>query len=161
MIPPIGFHPSLIFTIFFGIIWNGIMFFMTVATILAPFPTNIILPLFLLPFWCGGIMIIVFFLFSLWGQIDLLIDQKQIRQTYRLFGLKSDCAKPRPRRDIHRLERIEKIHKRDSDGDQIEVPASLTIWSGNQEYKLELSEPELDWLAEELSDWLGLPITKK
>ncbi|MEA5511378.1 serine/threonine-protein kinase [Crocosphaera sp. UHCC 0190] len=161
MIPPIGFEPSLIAIILFGIAWNSFIFFWTGAAIFAPFPFNIMAVLFSLPFWGVGISMIGGVLFCLWGQIYLLIDQKQIRQTYKLFGFKYAHPKPSPRREIHRLERTEKTHKRDSDGDQIEVPASLAIWGGHQEYTLKLSDPELDWLAHELSNWLDLPIKKK
>jgi hypothetical protein len=45
----------------------------------------------------------------------------------------------------------------------------LTIWAGSKKYDILTGEfyffpvtpPELDWLAYELSDWLGLPITKE
>ncbi|MEA5533972.1 serine/threonine-protein kinase [Crocosphaera sp. XPORK-15E] len=160
-IPSIGFHPSLIAIILFGIAWNSFILFWTLGAISSPFPFNIVAALFSLPFWGVGISMIGGVLFSIWGQIDLLIDQKQIRQTYKLFGFKYAHPKPSPRREIHRLERTEKTYKRDSDGDQIEVPASLAIWSGHQEYTLKLSDPELDWLDQELSNWLGLPIIKK
>ncbi len=42
---------------------------------------------------------------------------------------------------------------------------ALTIWVGTKEYTISsktkeyLSNPEIEWLAAELSQWLGIPIT--
>ncbi|MHC5831590.1 MAG: serine/threonine protein kinase, partial [Nostoc sp.] len=43
------------------------------------------------------------------------------------------------------------------------VPAKLDIWVGVQKYQLHgvKSEAELEWLAHELSDWLGIQIERK
>jgi hypothetical protein len=44
---------------------------------------------------------------------------------------------------------------------------TLTIWAGTKEYTISsktkeyLSNPEIEWLAAELSQWLGIPITNK
>ena len=47
------------------------------------------------------------------------------------------------------------------------MPAQLDIWAGVQKYEIAInngivkSEVELEWLAHELSDWLGIPITRE
>jgi hypothetical protein len=41
----------------------------------------------------------------------------------------------------------------------------LIVWAGTSKYELcsgeVLTDPELDWLAQKLSDWLELPIVKE
>ena len=52
-----------------------------------------------------------------------------------------------------------------SEGDKTSVPAQLEIWAGVHKYTLSVnsgsiqSEAELEWLAHELSDWLGMEIS--
>jgi hypothetical protein len=49
----------------------------------------------------------------------------------------------------------------------IEVPPQLIVWAGEQKYELSgtagliTAELEMEWLAQELSNWLGLPISKQ
>lgn len=46
----------------------------------------------------------------------------------------------------------------------IRNPASLTIWAGREAFFLEeglLTEADIDWLADEISRWLDLPLTIK
>jgi hypothetical protein len=48
---------------------------------------------------------------------------------------------------------------------QIETPAKLQIWAGTKNYQLRIfrnkvrTEVEIEWLAREVSDWLGIEIT--
>ncbi len=52
--------------------------------------------------------------------------------------------------------------RRDSDGDRVEVGPQLNIWVGVRKYELkDLQDPELEWLAAELSYWLQVPVEKK
>lgn len=71
------------------------------------------------------------------------------------------------RRDIVKLERTQRWYRQEGEG-AIEVPPELNLWAGTTKFDLNgsgwlrqgnLSEPELDWLAQLLSDWLNLPIT--
>ena len=56
----------------------------------------------------------------------------------------------------------------------IEIPPRIVIWAGLKKYEFGVSHfwenwkvisyvtaPEIDWIAHELSDWLGLPITRE
>ena len=40
------------------------------------------------------------------------------------------------------------------------VSAKLIIWAGVRQYQLSGTDAEMEWLAQELSDWLNLPITR-
>ena len=52
-----------------------------------------------------------------------------------------------------------------SEGGRIEVKPQINIWAGTKKFRIGggglLSEIELDWLANELSDWLALPIIQE
>lgn len=51
------------------------------------------------------------------------------------------------------------------ESDRIEVRPQLLIWAGTRKYGFfggtMLSQPELEWLAQELSSWLSLPIVRE
>jgi serine/threonine protein kinase len=166
-IPPQGFQPALIFIAFFAIAWNSFIFTWTGFALLAPFPINLAFSLFSLPFWAAGIFLAMAVLFPLFGSIRLRITQDLIALTWELFGLKYNRPRPTSRRNIDRLTYIPKHTKRDSDGDRIQVPAQLVIRAGVQQFQLGGTgggidrEVELEWIADELSQWLGLPITRQ
>ncbi len=95
----------------------------------------------------------VMFLFSKFRKLRLRIDRQQISYTSHLVGLRwNHFIKPSPRQDISYLG-IEKI--------EYEV-SQMIIQAGNQKYRLGtkqgLSESEIQWLATELSQWLGLKL---
>ena len=96
----------------------------------------------------------VMFLFALFLEVCLRIDRQQISYSWHLLGLKWYYSRPAPRQDICQLE-IEQIKYR---GSQVIVQA------GDRKYQLGvkqgLSESEIEWLATELSQWLGLKIKR-
>lgn len=163
-IPPMGWNPGLIFLGLFAIAWNTFITFWTyMAVFVTPFPINLLAGIFSLPFWGAGLSMAGMVLFSLFGKLRLQIDPRRISLVYHLFGFNYHSPKPMDRREIYRIERIGRSFTKDSDGDRVEVAPQLIIWAGTHKYEVGshnlLSEPELDWLATELSDWLGLPIT--
>ncbi|MDZ8227378.1 hypothetical protein [Nostoc sp. ChiVER01] len=93
------------------------------------------------------------------GKKTLYINREKIFLIYELFGIKRLHPSPSSRQNIVRLERSKDTYNQ----------PSLTIWAGTKKYDILTGEfyffpvtpPELDWLAYELSDWLGLPITKE
>lgn len=112
----------------------------------------------------GGFLAVVgvMFLFALFRELRLRIDRQQISCSSNLLGLRWNHSKPAPRQDICQLE-IEEIE------DTRRYPPQkswrvyqLIIQAGNQKYQLgvkqKLSESEIEWLATELSQWLGLKI---
>ncbi|MEH2395432.1 MAG: serine/threonine-protein kinase [Nostoc sp.] len=165
IIPPSGFHPSIILTGVFAIAWNSFILIWTIVALSAPFPVNIPFAMFSLPFWGAGFMMVYKFFFNLFGRICLRLNPKEIALTWELFAWKFYRPRSSPRQSITKLVYIPKHFTKDSEGTRIAVPAQLDIWVGVKKYQLGgisgviKSEAELEWLAYELSDWLGLPIT--
>jgi uncharacterized circularly permuted ATP-grasp superfamily protein len=80
---------------------------------------------------------------------------------------------------LYKLTYVKRLYCRDSEGGIVEVPPELKIWAkqGNEtsSYIIGkslsvdnethfygcLTTQEVDWLAQELSDWLKLPITRE
>lgn len=166
LIPPVGFQPSMIFTGLFAIAWNSFILFWTLGALSAPFPVNLPFALFSLPFWgAGGFMLYSFFL-GLFGRIRLRVDHQQITFTQELFGFKFHRPRPSTRESIRKLVYTKKHWAKDAEGSRTQVPAQLDIWAGVQKYHLGIntaiqSEAELEWLAHEISDWLGIPIQQE
>ena len=107
-------------------------------------------------------------LLFLWtfSSIHLEINDRNIRLSKKLLGLKYPLLRPSRRQDIDKLVYMPK-HLCNKDGKHsFEVEAKLIIQAGKKEYIIDSSsknirEPEIDWLAHELSDYLGLLITQE
>jgi serine/threonine protein kinase len=107
------------------------------------------------------VLFLVIFL-CLFGNKRLYIDGRQIYSCYELFGIERHYPLPSLKKYIVRLERSNIYHNN-------KPQPCLIIWSGMRKYKIHSGENnifpvstlELDWLAQELSDWLDLPITKE
>ncbi|MBW4681067.1 MAG: serine/threonine protein kinase [Microcoleus vaginatus WJT46-NPBG5] len=97
---------------------------------------------------------------KLFYKVRLRINQDNIYFYQTNFGLQ--IITPSLRKDIIKIERICPYIKITESPDSYSsnlVPSSIAIWAGTQQYELKyLTEPELDWLAYELSEWLELPI---
>lgn len=165
-IPPAGLSAKLGGIILFAIAWNSFIIFWSLGAAAIPiWPMKIVFLLFSLPFWGVGLGMIATILFSLLGTTHLQIDSQEIRLTYEILGLK--IARPQPSRkaDIGKVVLTPHTYRRDSDGDRIPVPPELIIWAGVRAYKLGgndlLSQPELEWLASEVSHWLGMPLRQE
>ncbi|UKO96298.1 serine/threonine protein kinase [Nostoc sp. UHCC 0870] len=163
LIPPVGFQPSIVFTGLFAIAWNSFILFWTIGALSAPFPINVPFALFSLPFWGAGGFMIYTLLLNLFGNIYLRLDDQQITFSQEILGFKFHRPRPSPRTSISKLVYTKKHWTRDSEGSRTQVPAQLDIWAGVQKYQLGInstiqSEAELEWLAHEISDWLGIPI---
>ncbi len=167
IIPPIGWQSSMLFLGSFAIAWNSFILFWTIGALSAPFPINLPFALFSLPFWGAGGFMMYGFLFTVWGRIRLRLDQQQVALTYELFGFKFRRPRPSPRQNITKLVYIPQHFTKDSDGERTRVPAQLELWAGVEKYQIEgstnaiKSEAEREWLAHELSDWLGIEITRQ
>lgn len=114
-------------------------------------------------------MIFYILLYPMFGQIHLHIDCQQLLLTYEFFGLKYTCH-PVSREKILKLEYVNRYFKKNSKNRIKEVEPWIIIWVGTEKYQIGythagnfgngLSVPELDWLAYELSEWLGIPISQ-
>jgi hypothetical protein len=149
----------------FALAWNSFLITWTSFAFRIPFPVNIGFLLFSVPFWMVGLAMAGGLIFGLWGRVRLRLTEQQICQDYELFGFKRAATKPSPRQNIDKLELTKEFYKKDSDGDRVLVKPTLLIWAGTQKYGFWGSEsvtpPELEWLAQELSSWLALPIDRE
>ncbi|MEH2125474.1 hypothetical protein [Nostoc sp.] len=145
--------------ILFGIYW-------------ADLSSKIVLALFSIPLWIFAIA--MFFIFAnyignILANTQLEIDKQKIYLSHQIFGVKIDEKISSPRQDINKLERIKRHIKLSSLPDYAPdylgsiYESEIIIFAGESKYRISISlasEDELDWLANELSDWLGLPIDK-
>ncbi|WP_310488915.1 hypothetical protein [Chamaesiphon sp. VAR_69_metabat_338] len=163
-IPPMGFHPVLLFIAPFAIAWNS---FITVWTLMAaqvPFPGNIFLMMFSLPFWVVGGCLAYACLFTLCGKTYLRIDSQEIYLIKTLFDRKVSRERPEPRQEITQLIFTREHFDRDSDGDRVSKPATMKIELGVKSIQLGgmqggiEHESEMEWLAFEVSEWLDKPL---
>lgn len=111
------------------------------------------------------------------------IDQKSITVTKTAFGRQQQVFYAN-RSNLYKLTYLKRLYRQDSEAGIVKVPPELTIWAkhfANYDalyrdisYRIGqsvstdskthfygcLTTQELDWLAQELSNWLGLPITR-
>ena len=165
IIPPVGFQFSTVFVGFFAIAWNSHILLWTIGVLSVPFPTNIPFALFSLPFWGVGFSMIYGIFSSLFGSTKIHIDSQQISVNYQLGKWTIPRRRSFYRENIDKLVYTPRYFTKDSDGDKTQVPAKLVIWAGVEKFEFDVntftikSEAELEWLARELSDWLGIEIT--
>jgi serine/threonine protein kinase len=105
------------------------------------------------------------------------IDLTSMSVTKTVFGMRLRVFSAN-RDSLYKLTCIKRLYRRDSEGGIQEVPPELRIWAEqgtDTSYRIGQSQSadsetrffgyltaqELDWLAQELSNWLGLPITRE
>ncbi|PSB23466.1 serine/threonine protein kinase, partial [filamentous cyanobacterium Phorm 46] len=73
-------------------------------------------------------------------------------------------SKPAPRQEICQLEIEQLEYRKDFSAKKLRRVTQMIVQAGNQEYQLGvkegLSESEIEWLATEVSQWLGLKIIR-
>ncbi|AFY53386.1 protein kinase family protein [Rivularia sp. PCC 7116] len=165
LIPPIGFHSSLVFFGLFTVAWNSLTLLWTVGAISSGvFPLNLLFALLSLPFWGSGFFLIYSFVFSWFGKVRLCLSKERITKFYEILGFHFQRPSASNKKDIKKLIYIPRHFVKNDSGERTEVFAELIISTGVRKYKLQdggaiSSESELEWLASELSDWLNLPVT--
>ena len=162
IIPPSGFRGSLVVVGLLGGAWNSFLLFWTIAALNGDFP---LMALFSVPFWGVGAAIASQFLFPLFGRVRLHINQQKIWLKKEIFGMRFNITPPAITRNVNKIVYVpQHLTKKGQSGYQIKVPSTLIIWAGVHKYQIGgengtiKSEPEIEWLASELSDWLNLPI---
>ncbi|MGV0105782.1 Serine/threonine-protein kinase B [Nostoc sp. DSM 114160] len=162
IVPPAGFNLSTIFMGLLAIAYNSFWLFWIICSLL--FSSKWLALFFLLFLGLGCWLIYDVLLFKLFGRTCLRLNSEQITLTWEFFIWKFYWPRPSSRQSINKLIYIPKYFPKDYLSNRIAVPA-LYIWSGGQKYQVGAndggikSEAELEWLAHELSEWLGLPIT--
>lgn len=148
VIPPLGIGFGFIALLSATLSVNLTLFFYSHYSSIDRMPIDPQLMMVLSGFFSAAVG--VMFLFSTFRKLCLRIDRQQISYTSHLLGLRWNHFQPVPRQDICQLE-IKQI--------EYEV-SQIIIQAGNQKYRLGtkqgLSESEIQWLATELSHWLGL-----
>lgn len=106
----------------------------------------------------------VMFLFALFRELHLRIDRQQISCTSHLLGLTWNNSKAASRQEICQLEIEQGEYIASFTRHKLSKTSQIIIQANNQEYRLGanpgLSEVEIEWLATELSQWLGVKIKR-
>jgi hypothetical protein len=160
-IPPIGFHPIILFMVPFAIIWNWGLVNWLLSFTLVPFPGIIFVMIFSLPFWAADGFLVCICLFILFGKIYFRIDRHEICLTKTIFGVKINRERPKPKREVTKLIFTRKHSSRNNNED---ISAALKIEISTRSIVLGGSagciqhEAEVEWLAYEVSEWLDKPL---
>lgn len=101
---------------------------------------------------------------SFWqGELELKITPKKVSLYQKLWGLKFKLNADAASSEIYSLLRRNVTVTMQGENVNI-IPPSLVLVANHREYIItaseDVSEAELDWLAQQLSDWLRLPITR-
>lgn len=180
VVPSPGFTAEVVFLTLFALSWNGFMIIWTGMSILIPSPVNIIFTLFSVPFWAVGLTLTSSILFILFGKTRLTINSKQIFLTYECLGIKYQKPKATSRHNITAIECAGTGWQSDRDGNKTHISSAVIVWANGEAYSLGTSvvknkniklfdtiayynpaSIELSWLAQELSEWLDIPLTQK
>jgi serine/threonine protein kinase len=136
---------------------------------------TLLLPLIMTSGQLGGVMlwlapaIIAVFILGMIasarsGRIQLQITPQKIVLCYQLLGLTYYWQSAKSV-DISKIELICEHHGYlpRQQGRMVKIPAQINIWTGIHRFELgkNLSQPELEWLVQELSIWLDLPVTRE
>jgi serine/threonine protein kinase len=118
-------------------------------------------------FWSTTLSSLYMLLFSLFGKWRLHINQDKIELIRELWGTKIKFPRPASKENICLLQQIRKYTHKNSGLSSLQIKAQIIIWAGKEKKFIIgndndlISEPELDWLAHELSDWLDMPIRRE
>lgn len=177
LIPPQGFSS--------GMIWMSVITIPAVWLIVSGYITAfsywglsiITSPIALIGAWCLGMCLWVIWviLFALFGRTKLCITQNEISLIHEYFGLSCLSLRVRTasRQSIRRIALTSPSYKTNFVGTTTAAPSQLNIWAEMKNFKLTsqgslsktdrrrvLTDADLEWLAQELSDWLKLPVTR-
>jgi hypothetical protein len=135
-------------------------------------------------FLCGGISGLCQSFFATNGHTRIHIDRTSMSVTNTALGGGQRVFHV-SRNNLYKLTYVKRLYRQDSEGGIVEVPPELKIWARQVanyganyrdiSYRIGqslsadsktrfygcLTTQELDWLAQELSNWLGLPITRE
>lgn len=165
LIPPRGFNLGLIPVIGFAIPWNAFLVVWFRIALASWSSFGWFMAVFAIGHLGVGLGMIWAIVFCLLGRVRWRMTPSDIVLTHEIFGLKFFSRRRADRQSITKIELVRPGHKRDSDGDTVSVPPQITLWAGTQQFKLGGTDwptaTELDWLAQEMSQWLDLPIEIK
>ena len=175
VVPPSGLSGEIIALTFMAIFWNSSLIPLAKVILLTSFPGNIAACLFSIPFFAIGLWTIAIVLFALGGKTRLKIDSRQISLVYECLGIKYQQPKPTPKQKINLIECRGIGWQTNDDIRKSRIQSILVIWANGKPYALNTSVKhrfstsdrmleynpvaELNWLAQEISLWLDIPVT--
>jgi serine/threonine protein kinase len=163
LIPPRGFHLGLDPMFKSAILWGSFLLVSCCIAYMIMSPAGLFLAIwiFYLCLILGFGLRPIFFLF--FGKMRLRITSSEISLSCHWLGETlsfNSVALP----SAVRIELSYVFYGRNAKGQTVPVPPKILIWLGKTSIPILgadlLSTSELDWLAQELSDWLNVPITK-
>jgi serine/threonine protein kinase len=97
------------------------------------------------------------------GELELWISPEKIALSRYIFWIKTPLLPSASSFDIQRIERRNVAVTIQFDRPKI-IPSCLALVTPTREYTIsaspDIGEAELDWLAHQIGDWLGLPIAR-
>ncbi|AFY52911.1 serine/threonine protein kinase [Rivularia sp. PCC 7116] len=167
LIPPYGFNLLILVSCLFPVVWLNILFNIPFGI------TKLLFIIFAIPIFTS---LIFSSLFQTFGYIIFHISQDKVKLFYQIFGIPFRIKPISSRSDINKLEVVGRTIDKTVKGNP-EIPPKLIVWAGKNKYELGkiassatidnsssrkeyLTAPEIDWLAQELSDFLDLPIAR-
>ncbi|MBW4605008.1 MAG: serine/threonine protein kinase [Calothrix sp. FI2-JRJ7] len=165
VIPPRGFHLALIPLIGFAVVWNSFLVVWYSIAFASWNSGGWFAALFAICHLGAGLWLIWQIIFSLLVKVRLQITQSSISLSHEIIGLKCLPVLTANRQNITKVELTRELnrfsYKKDFEGDSPQI----NIWAGTKKFALgggnTLTTPELEWLAQNLSSWLNLTITKQ
>ena len=166
LLPSKGFGLGVFGWTLFALPWNLLAINWTIAVMTSGITH--FHALYLLLCWSLGISVIVWkIIFTWFGRVRLYLNEHKMTSSYELLGLKYNL-RPVPTQHICKLVRTPRYTRIAGDLEfaaYVREAPQLIVWAGTKKYKLcsekLITDPELDWLAQEVSDWLRLPITRE
>lgn len=157
ILPGVGLS-SLAFTMNLSISWINLLLGTTSLDIITFKSSNLLVYSGVGIFFGCFITAFIRSVLCLFGERKISIDSQKVLSIYYCFGINFKTEMSLLRKHINKIEKTKNMFNQ----------PYLIIWNGRKKFEIftdltrsfNISTPELDWLAYELSDWLGLPITK-
>ncbi len=177
-LPQRPWRPGILGWFFFSFLWNSVLFilfdgmsrnFLLKLTSLFAVGMIGILPLvfsvlFDLGVWGIGLFLLCKLLFAIFGCNHLHIDSQKIDMSYKLFGLRFKM-RSLPTKNAYKLQRSSRPdYLSPSEEERVRnYNNRLYLWVGTRKIPIchegNITEPEVDWIAQELSNWLDIHTT--
>jgi serine/threonine protein kinase len=174
VIPPRGFHSrtksginNLITSIAIAVMYVGpcLMIVFTFARLFSSIPTAQFNLFCLRSFFATAIIITISIIwdlvFELAGTRRLQITKSKISLSLALIGVRCFCSNA-PRQQLTKVELTLSKPTNNPIGLGILNPPQLNIWAGAKQFCIsancDLTELEQEWLVNQLTDWLDLPV---
>ena len=178
VIPPKGFHSGLIPVIGFAFIWNLFLVNWYRIALTSFGSGGWFMGLFSIGHLGVGVWLIWQIVLTLFGESKLSITEEQISLTRKIFNFKYRVTRPALRQDISAIEfscfaKVNHFSKTTNRRNSTyQMAPHIKILAGTTKFDIglgylfaspssPLTEPEVEWLAQELSHCLNLPISRK